>query len=389
MRDLPAFKGLKLQGAEVAGEKTPWGWTAEFKLPWANFPNFKAKAGEVIGIDCELCSSDGGPRVDRTFVYSSPANVATPSAFGRVKLVDKIDLGESQSRSAECLLPMSLTKSANYAWLYGTVGISPTIDKSVAKIEGKLLDGKGKVRKTTNGSRKTLDGSGFVLWTGSWELFDLPPGIYTVEVAALDKAGRWSRQGRRRYCMGTWQRQSCQTLMALYSDLCPAEWKTTLMQLITVKIEKPDDTNFILGQTHFIKSVEDIHEALVGAVPGIKFGLAFCEASGKCLVRWSGTDAAMIELAKKNAAAIGAGHSFIVFLGDGFYPLNVLNTLKMVPEVCRIFCATANPTEVVLAETEQGRGILGVVDGFSPKGVEDEGEIKWRKDFLRQIGYKL
>jgi adenosine/AMP kinase len=160
------------------------------------------------------------------------------------------------------------------------------------------------------------------------------------------------------------------------------------MQLITVKIEKPDDTNFILGQPHFIKSVEDIHEALVGAGPGIKFGLAFCEASGRCLVRWSGTDAAMTELAKKNAAAIGAGHSFIVFLGDGFYPLNVLNTLKMVPEVCRIFCATANRTEVILAETEQGRGILGVVDGASPKGVEDEGEIKWRKDFLRQIGYK-
>jgi adenosine/AMP kinase len=161
------------------------------------------------------------------------------------------------------------------------------------------------------------------------------------------------------------------------------------MQLVTVKVEKPDDTNFILGQTHFIKSVEDIHEALVAAVPGIRFGLAFCEASGKCLVRWSGTDPALTELARKNAVAIGAGHSFIVFLGDGFYPLNVLNTLKMVPEVCRIFCATANPTEVVLAETEQGQGILGVVDGSSPKGVEDEGEIRWRKDFLRQIGYKL
>ena len=160
------------------------------------------------------------------------------------------------------------------------------------------------------------------------------------------------------------------------------------MRLKAVKIEKPDDTNFILDQTHFIKSVEDIHESLVTAVPGIKFGLAFCEASGKCLVRWSGTDAAMVELAKKNAAAIGAGHSFVVFLGDGFYPLNVLNTLKTVPEVCRIFCATANPTEVVLAEMDQGRGILGVVDGFSPKGVEDDGEIKWRKDFLRQIGYK-
>jgi uncharacterized protein len=150
------------------------------------------------------------------------------------------------------------------------------------------------------------------------------------------------------------------------------------MQLISVKIDKPADTNFILGQTHFIKSVEDIHEALVAAVPGIKFGLAFCEASGKCLVRWSGTDAGMTELAKKNATAIGAGHSFIIFLGDGFYPLNVLNTLKMVPEVCRIYCATANPTEV-----------LGVVDGFSPKGVEDDGEIKWRTDFLRKIGYKL
>jgi adenosine/AMP kinase len=161
------------------------------------------------------------------------------------------------------------------------------------------------------------------------------------------------------------------------------------MQLITVKIEKPDDTNFVLGQTHFIKSVEDIHEALVAAVPGIKFGLAFCEASGKCLVRWSGTDPAMTELARKNATALAAGHSFIVFLGDGFYPLNVLNTLKMVPEVCRLFCATANPTEVVLAETEQGRGILGVVDGFSPMAVEDEGDIKWRKDFLRKIGYKL
>jgi uncharacterized protein len=160
------------------------------------------------------------------------------------------------------------------------------------------------------------------------------------------------------------------------------------MQLITVKIEKPDETNFILGQTHFIKSVEGIHEALVTAVLGIKFGLAFCEASGKCLVRWSGTDAAMTELAKKNAAAIGAGHSFIVFLGDGFYPLNMLNALKMVLEVCRIFCATANPTDVVLAELDQGRGILGVVDGFSPEGVEDKNGIKWRKDFLRQIGYK-
>jgi adenosine/AMP kinase len=160
------------------------------------------------------------------------------------------------------------------------------------------------------------------------------------------------------------------------------------MQFNTVKIEKPGETNFILGQAHFIMSVEDIHEALVRAVPGIKFGLAFCEASGKCLVRWSGTDESMVELARTNAAALAAGHSFIVFLGDGFYPLNVLKTLKMVPEVCLIFCATANPTEVIVAGTDQGRGILGVVDGFPPKGIEDEGEIRWRKDFLRQIGYK-
>ena len=161
------------------------------------------------------------------------------------------------------------------------------------------------------------------------------------------------------------------------------------MQLLTVKIEKPEAVNFILGQTHFIKTVEDIHETLVGAVPGIKFGLAFCEASGKCLVRWSGSDPAMVELARKNAQALGAGHSFIVFLGEGYYPVNVLNALKMVPEVCRIFCASANPTEVILAETGQGRGILGVVDGFSSKGVEDDAEIAWRKNLLRQIGYKL
>jgi adenosine/AMP kinase len=161
------------------------------------------------------------------------------------------------------------------------------------------------------------------------------------------------------------------------------------MQILTVTIDKPETINFILGQTHFIKSVEDIHEALVASVPGIKFGLAFCEASGKCLVRWSGTDPAMIELAQKNAQTIGAGHSFVIFLGEGFYPLNVLNSVKMAPEVCRIFCATANPTDVVLAETEQGRGILGVVDGYRPRGVEGQVDIDWRRTFLRQIGYKL
>ena len=161
------------------------------------------------------------------------------------------------------------------------------------------------------------------------------------------------------------------------------------MQLTTVRIEKPDAINFILGQTHFIKSVEDIHEALVGAVPGIQFGLAFCEASGKCLIRHSGTNEALTELAVRNAQAIGAGHTFIVFLGEGFFPVNVLNALKAVPEVCRIFCATANPAEVIVAATDLGRGILGVVDGASPQGVETEADVAWRRDFLRKIGYKL
>lgn len=161
------------------------------------------------------------------------------------------------------------------------------------------------------------------------------------------------------------------------------------MHFVTVPIEKPEATNFVLGQTHFIKSVEDIHETLVNTVPGIQFGLAFCEASGECLVRWTGTNAEMIELARKNALAISAGHSFILFLGDGYFPINILNGLKMVPEVCRIFCATANPTAVIVAETDQGRGILGVIDGSAPKGVEDEDGIAWRKGFLRQIGYKF
>jgi len=160
------------------------------------------------------------------------------------------------------------------------------------------------------------------------------------------------------------------------------------MDLTTVNIEKPNTINFILGQTHFIKSVEDIHETLVSAVPGIKFGLAFCEASGKCLVRWSGTDEDMIDLAQKNAMSISAGHSFILFLGDGFYPINVLNAIKLIPEVCHIYCATANPTEVIVVETNQGRGIMGVIDGQKPLGVEGEEDITWRKDFLRQIGYK-
>jgi hypothetical protein len=189
VRDLPAFKDFKLQGAEVAGTKTPWGYTAEFKLPWANFPAFKPQSGQVIGIDCELCSSDGGPRVDRTFVYSSPAAVSTPAAFGRVQLVDMIT-PDGLKPFGRVLLPLALTKSANYPWLYGTACISPTIAKDVAKLEGKIIDRDGKVRKNTSGTRKPLHEPGFVLWTGSWELFDLPPGVYTVELAASDKAGR-------------------------------------------------------------------------------------------------------------------------------------------------------------------------------------------------------
>ena len=161
------------------------------------------------------------------------------------------------------------------------------------------------------------------------------------------------------------------------------------MDLNLVPIEKPEAINFVLGQTHFIKSVEDIHEAMVSSVPGIRFGLAFCEASGACLVRCSGTDDAMIELAKTNALAIGAGHSFILFLGEGYFPINVLNALKSVPEVCHIFCATANPTQVIVAESEQGRGILGVIDGFAPKGVEADEDVAWRKGLLRKIGYKI
>ncbi len=160
------------------------------------------------------------------------------------------------------------------------------------------------------------------------------------------------------------------------------------MHLTTVTIQKPEEMNFILGQSHFIKTVEDIHETLVASLPGVQFGLAFCEASGKCLVRSSGTQAELTRLAEQNALAIGAGHSFILFLGEGWYPINILNTVKMIPEVCRIFCATANPSEVIVAESAQGRGILGVIDGSSPLGVEAAQDVAWRKDFLRMIGYK-
>jgi hypothetical protein len=187
---IPAFKDLKLQGVQIIGQKTSWGWTAEFKLPWANFPNFKAKADEVIGIDCELCSSDGGHRVDRTFVYSSPADVGSPSAFGRVKLVDQIEPGDAKP-FGRVLLPMSLTKSGNYDWLYATACISPTISGEVAKIEGKL-SGRSvkKPKEAASVEMKTLEGSGFEMWHGSLELFDLPAGTDTVELSALDKDGK-------------------------------------------------------------------------------------------------------------------------------------------------------------------------------------------------------
>ena len=160
------------------------------------------------------------------------------------------------------------------------------------------------------------------------------------------------------------------------------------MEIKNIRIQKPEAINFILGQSHFIKTVEDLHETLVASVPGIKFGLAFCEASGECLVRWSGTDETMIELARENASAIGAGHSFIIFLGEGFFPINVLNQVKLVPEVCRIYCATANNTDVIVMDVGEGRAILGVADGKRPEGIEDEEGIAWRKSFLRMIGYK-
>lgn len=160
------------------------------------------------------------------------------------------------------------------------------------------------------------------------------------------------------------------------------------MELKIVAIENPDNLNLILGHSHFIKTVEDLHEALVNTVPFAKFGLAFCEASDKRLVRWSGTEAGCVELAKKNALALSAGHTFIIFMKDMF-PINVLNTVKQVPEVARIHCATANPVEVIVAETAQGRGILGVIDGFASAGIETEEDIAYRKGFLRKIGYKM
>ena len=160
------------------------------------------------------------------------------------------------------------------------------------------------------------------------------------------------------------------------------------MDISTVAFDKPEDLNVILGQSHFIKTVEDLHEALVGSAPGLRFGVAFCEASGPCLIRWSGNDQELIDIAVRNAEAIGAGHSFVIALREGF-PINVLNAVKAVPEVCRIFCATANPIEVVVGQSELGRAVLGVVDGASPLGVETEDDVTERKAMLRRFGYKL
>ncbi len=161
-----------------------------------------------------------------------------------------------------------------------------------------------------------------------------------------------------------------------------------MVQLQAVKIKKPDEVNVILGQSHFIKTVEDLYETLVNAVPGIKFGLAFVESSGACKIRSEGTDAELQALAQENALAIGAGHSFIVLLRNA-YPINVLNAVKWIPEVCTIYCATANPVEVVIAQSESGSGIMGVIDGARPKGIESQEDIAWRKGLLRKIGYKL
>lgn len=161
-----------------------------------------------------------------------------------------------------------------------------------------------------------------------------------------------------------------------------------MLEIKTVTTQIPDGSNIIIGQTHFIKTAEDLYEVMTNAVPGIKFGIAFCEASGPCLVRVEGNDVSLRESAIQNARNIGAGHTFVILMKEAF-PVNVLNAIKACHEVCSVFCATANPVQVIVAETEQGRGILGVIDGYSPKGVEDEKDIQNRKQFLRTIGYKL
>lgn len=159
------------------------------------------------------------------------------------------------------------------------------------------------------------------------------------------------------------------------------------MEIKVMPIEKPDEMNFIMGHSHFIKTVEDLYETVIQHVPGIKFGVSFCEASGKCLIRSTGNDETLQGIARRNANNVGAGHTFFIFMENAF-PVNILNAVKMVPEVCRVYCATANPTQVLIGETEQGRAVLGVVDGFMPKGIEKDEDIAWRKDLLRKLGYK-
>ena len=160
------------------------------------------------------------------------------------------------------------------------------------------------------------------------------------------------------------------------------------METLIITIDKPEEMNMILGQAHFIKTVEDLHEVMASSAPGLKFGIAFCESSGPCLVRSSGNDDKLVELSQKNALNLSAGHIFIIFMEGGF-PINVLGAIKQVPEVCRIYCATANPVEVVVAQTNQGRGIMGVIDGMASRAVETEADVAARKKLLRQIGYKL
>ncbi len=160
------------------------------------------------------------------------------------------------------------------------------------------------------------------------------------------------------------------------------------LELKIVALDKPEDVNLILGQSHFIKTVEDLHEAMVGSVPGVKFAVAFCESSGPALVRWSGNDDALLDLARANALALSAGHVFIILM-RGAFPINVLSAVKGVQEVCTVFCATANPVQVVIGETEQGRGVLGVIDGVTSRGVETAEQVAERKEMLRRFGYKL
>jgi len=184
------------------------------------------------------------------------------------------------------------------------------------------------------------------------------------------------------------QQASSLEAAAALQDTEAVHRKEAAMELTSVAIEKPDDVNFILGQSHFIKTIEDLHEAIVQTVPQMKFGIAFCESSGPALVRRSGNDEQLVELAQKNALALSCGHCFIVFMTGGF-PINILNTVKAVPEVCGIYCATANPVEVIVADTGRGRGILGVIDGAASKGVESDADVQARKDLLRRFGYKL